>query len=408
METQTEYSENGSSKIRAFRAHWIVPVSRPPIEDGTIVIRGDKIIAVDNTENIRNDWKADLNDLDDAIVFPGFINVHTHLEHPLAEDVPSGFLDYQKSLKLHGIDVEAEQRLQIVRNNISDCIARGTVALADFSDDGNSGALLLENNIFARVFHELKSFKHFEAPHQFREHQRRIKDFPISKELTQHLAPSSVWTVSPPLFRQISINERHIAIHMNMSAAEREFTLNGRGPIKQLLHAWADFDYTWKIPAQSPVDYFFRNHFYAKHNILIHMIDTDLQDIETIKEQPAKVNICVCPRAGEILSLGKAPVQTFLEKGLNICLGTESRMTVPDLDIRNEMIKGVDLYGVTPENVMKFATLNGAYAIGFHKEVGSLDEGKTSRCLLLRGGAGDKRNPYESILESDQAVEWLV
>jgi hypothetical protein len=49
---------------------------------------------------------------------------------------------------------------------------------------------------------------------------------------------------------------------------------------------------------------------------------------------------------------------------MNICLGTESRTLVPDLDIRKEMIACVDSYGVTGK-YPEIATLNGAYAIGF-------------------------------------------
>ena len=137
------------------------------------------------------------------------------------------------------------------------------------------------------------------------------------------------------------------------------------------------------------------------------MVDANLADVETIKAVPAKANICVCPRTAEILSLGEIPFQLFLEKGLNVCIGTESRLVVPDLDVRKEMLACVDHYGVRPENVMKFATLNGAYAIGFHREVGSLDEGKTGRCLIVRSEESSIKDPFETILNLQNPLEWL-
>jgi adenosine deaminase len=39
----------------------------------------------------------------------------------------------------------------------------------------------------------------------------------------------------------------------------------------------------------------------------------------------------------------------LLEKGINICLGTESRVLVSDLDIRKEMIACVDSYAISPK-----------------------------------------------------------
>jgi len=98
----------------------------------------------------------------------------------------------------------------------------------------------------------------------------------------------------------------------------------------------------------------------------------------------------------------------FLEKGLNLCLGTESRVFVPDLDMLKEMSECVDVYGISPEIALKFATLNGAYAIGFHKEVGSLESGKTAHCLVVDVSGLTNNNPYEMIFSATQAPRWLI
>jgi len=81
---------------------------------------------------------------------------------------------------------------------------------------------------------------------------------------------------------------------------------------------------------------------------------------------------------------------------------------VPDLDIRQEMIACVDTFGISPESALKFATLNGAYAIGFHKEVGSLEAGKTAHCLVADCSGITSGNPYEMILSANQPPHWLI
>ena len=53
---------------------------RPYIEDGAVVIEGNKIIAVDTTENILAKYKEeDIIDVDGKVIMPGFINTHHHI-----------------------------------------------------------------------------------------------------------------------------------------------------------------------------------------------------------------------------------------------------------------------------------------------------------------------------------------
>ncbi len=408
MDSELNNQKNDLNEFRAYQARWIVPISRPPIENGIIVVEGEKIIYVDFAENIKGDLTTPPIDLGDVVVFPGFVNVHTHLEHNVFAERPSDFFSYQAALRAYNTDVSEDEKVEITKNNIKECCRFGTIALADFSFEGASSYPLLESYLFARVFHEITGFRGFDAPFILKKHHDKIKNFPTDKKVTRHLTPSSVWSLSPQLFREISVNERHIAIHLNMIEEEKEFILNGCGALKQYLLALEDYDYSWEVPGISPIKYFFNNHFYARHNILIHMVHVDESDIETIKESPSKVNICVCPRSDEALMLGNAPVNMFQKKGLNICMGTESKAIVPDLDIRSEMAKCVDLYGVSPEAALKFATLNGAYAVGFHREVGSLEPGKTAKCLVLKCGNSRLMDPYAAILESTEGIEWLM
>ncbi len=404
-----ELHNQSNFELKAYRARWILPISSPPIEDGVIIVNGDKIQSIGSYDSFNNNLPSTFTDLGNSIIFPGFVNVHTHLE----QSELSGSCRIKDTFQYLNIsesnlrEMSEDQRKAVIRQNIDECYKFGTVAIADFSSDGLSGYVLLDSNLFARVFHELNGFKNYEASSIFRKHQDLISDFPLMKKITKHLAPSLTWSVSPQLFKEICVNERHIAIHMAMTPAEREFILHGKGQIRQYLQAKEDFDYNWNAPRLTPVQYFFSNHFYARHNILVHMVHISDRDIDIIKETPAKVNICLCPRSADTLNLGNAPVKRILEKGVNICMGTESRSLVSDLDMRKDIISCIDKSGVTPETAIKFATLNGAYAIGFHKEVGSLDAGKSARCLIINARDSGINDPYSEILDVSQPVRWL-
>ncbi len=394
--------------INGYTARWVVPVSQPPIEHGVVLIRGEQILEVASADELRININGTLTDLGESIIFPGFINAHTHLEHPVLAEPPANFIKYLAFLFDFNSKTNETENLKNAAASLEDSLRFGTIALADFTSRGASYAALKASPVFARLFFEVNGFKGYQADQIIRTYRELIKDQTNERRITKHLAPSSVWSTSPKLFREINLSERHIAVHMNIIPDENEFTLNGTGLLRQILLSRENFDYAWQVPKLTAARYFFMNHFYARHNILTHMTYVTAEEIDFIKEFGVKANICLCPRSSRILSNASAPVKMFLEKGMNICLGTESRTLVPDLDIRKEMIACVDSYGVTPENAMKFATLNGAYAIGFHKEVGSLEAGKTAHCLVIDCNGMASGNPYEMILSTTNTPRWLI
>ncbi len=403
-----ETKQPADDRGHIFTARWVVPISNPPLERGAVVIAAEKIIAVDTLERIKQNYDYPVIDLENAIIFPGLVNGHTHIEHNNAAQKLANFIEYYQALYIDVQQTSTTQKKEIVKSNIAELRACGTIALADFSATGISGEPLIDSPFFARVFHEVIGFKKAKAAHILKYHRDRIRQFPVEKTVTKHLAPSSLWTVSPDLLREISVNELHTALHFGMTSAEKDFFLNGKGPLKQFLLAVGDYDYSWETPRTTPLHYYLDNHFYTRHNIFVHGIDLNAEDLDTINRFHTKINICLCPRSADLLSLKQAPTELFQSKGINICLGTESKLIVPDLDLRKEIRHCVDQLKVTPEEALKFATLNGAYAIGFHKEVGSLEPGKTAEILVLQTDAAETTDPYEAIVTSQGQLKWLT
>ncbi|HEX4415865.1 MAG TPA: amidohydrolase family protein, partial [Lacipirellulaceae bacterium] len=59
----------------ALRARVVFPIDQPPIENGVVLIEGNRILAVG-----PHDPALKSLDLGDVALFPGLINAHTHLE----------------------------------------------------------------------------------------------------------------------------------------------------------------------------------------------------------------------------------------------------------------------------------------------------------------------------------------
>ena len=64
------------------RARWVLPIVAEPIEDGAVLVEGGAIAAVGPISTLRAAHPAaPLRDLGRAILLPGLVNAHSHLDY---------------------------------------------------------------------------------------------------------------------------------------------------------------------------------------------------------------------------------------------------------------------------------------------------------------------------------------
>src|SRR5438477_57169 len=85
------------------RARVVLPVTRPPIDDGAVLISGNRIRTVGGWRDltVRAGEQEQVIELGDTILLPGFVNAHCHLDYTdLAGEVPATklFTDWIKSI----------------------------------------------------------------------------------------------------------------------------------------------------------------------------------------------------------------------------------------------------------------------------------------------------------------------
>ena len=82
----------GSPRIEIFTAEWVLPVSSPPIPDGAVIVKDDRIAFVGSEAELRarpEITQTDVTRFGRAAIVPGFVNLHSHLELTLMR----GFLE---------------------------------------------------------------------------------------------------------------------------------------------------------------------------------------------------------------------------------------------------------------------------------------------------------------------------
>jgi cytosine/adenosine deaminase-related metal-dependent hydrolase len=120
--------------------------------------------------------------------------------------------------------------------------------------------------------------------------------------------------------------------------------------------------------------------------------------------------IVYCPRTHAAFAHPTHPFREFLQRGVRVALGTDSRASSPDLDLLAEarFLHRIHL-DVDRASLLRMATLSGAEALGWQEATGSLTPGKSADLVVLPLPAAHPADPHELLFASSlpvQAVLW--
>jgi cytosine/adenosine deaminase-related metal-dependent hydrolase len=123
---------------RTFTARWVFPAAGPPLDRGTVTVRGDRIDSVDPA-GVR---PAD-EDLGNAAIIPGLVNAHTHLDLSGARGLipptdPAHFTDWLRGVIAYRRSRTPEQVQADIREGLAECLRFGTTLVGDITSGGAS------------------------------------------------------------------------------------------------------------------------------------------------------------------------------------------------------------------------------------------------------------------------------
>ena len=380
-----------------YRAAWLLPVSQPPIRDAWLRTDRGRIVAFGPTR--PGDFTAsDEIDLGNVAVLPGLVNAHTHLElswmrgriGPAAE-----FAEWLRAVMTLRSSPETpnDERARAIPAAIAEARAYGTALVGDISNTLRTSADLNAADMAAVVFYELLGFQASEADRIIADATDVVQKMPVSADVRHTIAPHAPYSVSPALFGRIrvALNKEPFArssVHLGESDAEIEFLRRGTGPYRRLLEDIGKWDPSWKPPGCSPVEYIDQMGFLDDRLLVVHGVHFVASDLDRIAAKRA--TIVTCPRGNSATGAGTPPVGEFFESGVRVAVGTDSFASVPDLNVFAEL---AEMHRLAPEvparRLLEAATINGARALGFESEFGSIDSGKRAAVIAVElvGGA---------------------
>jgi aminodeoxyfutalosine deaminase len=373
------------------RVAWLLPISQPPIRDAWIRTERGRIVAFGPTR--PGDFTAaDEVDLGNVAVLPGLTNAHTHLELSWMRGriaVARAFPDWiRRLMELRSNALpSSDERAQAIPAAIAEARDSGTALLGDISNTLATSAALAAGQMAAVVFHELIGFQASDADRIASSALDTLRLTPASADVRHTIAAHAPYSVSPALFGRIAVALKQepfarSSLHLGESEAEIAFLRDGSGPYRTLLDEIGKWDPAWVPPRCGPVEYIDRMGFLDDRLLVVHGVYFGPDDLERIASKGA--TLVTCPRGNIMTGAGAPPVSEFFESGVRVAVGTDSLASVPDLNVFAELAEMRRLAPEVPaRRLLEAATMNGARALGFESEFGTIDAGKRDALIAV-------------------------
>jgi cytosine/adenosine deaminase-related metal-dependent hydrolase len=173
-----------------------------------------------------------------------------------------------------------------------------------------------------------------------------------------------------------------LSVHLGESPEEVRFLRDGTGAWRDLLERIGAWTPDWPVPGCGPVEYLDRLGLVNDRLVAVH--GAQLADAELRALANAGATIVTCPRSNRWTGAGTPPVARFYGSGVRVAIGTDSLASVEDLNVFAEMAAVRALAPTVPAaRILQSATLDGAAALGFGSELGSIEPGKRAALLAV-------------------------
>lgn len=377
------------------RARCLLPISDPPIENGAIVTENGRVQWVGRWRECPVEAGTEVRDLGEVVLMPGLINAHCHLDYTnMAGKIPPprDFPDWVKtilSFKAHWSFSEyAESWLRGARMLLNS----GTTTVADVEavpelppETWNSTPLRLIS------FHELTGVKSQRAPEELlNDAADWIANLPRIQGKEAGLSPHALYSTNPEMLRKAAAfaRERKLMVTTHLAESESEYLMftEARGSFFDWLKGQRNMA---DCGGGSPIQLAHQYGLLARNFLAVHVNYLARGDAELLARSGASV--AHCPRSHEYFQHNPFPFAELTRAGVNVCLGTDSLASSrkmgaqePELNLWDEMRFFAKNYpAVSPRDVFRMVTANGARALGKEDEIGALKPGLHADCVAL-------------------------
>jgi len=348
------------------------------VQETSIYIENDKIVGIGTYEK---EFKPEVTiSGKNKLAIPGLINAHTHAYMSLfrncADDLPFSkwLFDHILPLedKLTGEDAYWGSMLGIM-----EMIRTGTTCFTDmhmFINETSKAAD--ESGIRACITRGLVGNGKDEGGiRRIKEAKEEIEYWKAkgNDRITFMVAPHAPYTCDDKYLLDVIDFAKDYQLGINIHLSESR---------NELADIYSRYQCT-------PTEYLYNLGVFDNNTLAAHCVYLTENDIKLLSEN--KVNVVTCPVSNLKLGNGIAPITSLMDSNINICLGTDGAASNNTLNMFKELQfvtlihKGKEEKAdvVSASTGLKFATTNGAKALGLGKELGKIEVGYKADITIL-------------------------
>ncbi len=376
--------------MKILSADWVLPTEGPPIEGGAVAIEDGRIAAVGTVDELGKGTHYE-----DAVIIPGFVNAHAHLEYAVYAGFGDSLRDFAEWIRLH---TERKRRLgwddyvAIARLGAAESLRSGVTTVGDCSFSGAAAVAVDELGLRGLVYLEVFGADVEAALSQFAHLRERVEDH-LSQRVRLGVSPHAPYSVSPEVYRACDDLALPVATHISESESEVRYLVDGGGP-------WEVIPWLVDPPGKTGTRLLAGEGLLGSHVLAAHCVVVEPDEIALLAEHD--VAVAHCARSNAYVGCGIAPLRELTQAGVRVGIGTDGVSSTPSYDFFDELRAVVTLArarerrpdALTAAQALELGTLGSAGALGLEAELGSLAPGKRAD-LAVVSLAGSPYLPWE-------------
>lgn len=319
----------------------------------------------------------------EGAIVPGFVNAHCHLELSHMKGlVPTGttLLPFISSVVKYR-DFPQETIEQAIIENDAHMYNNGIVAVGDISNKMDTASCKNKSKIRYYTFVEMFDFMQETLTQKTIDQYKVVYEGQSENDRNKKsYVPHAPYSVSKSLFEFINKNNKEgstVSIHNQETTAENELFLSKTGGFIDFYNSFHFHLNDFNAIGKTAIHYAIENLDANQKTLFVHNTQTSVEDINEATEWNKNIFWVTCPNANLYIE-NRLPFYTnFINQNQKVCIGTDSLTSNWQLSIWEE-IKTIKKYCsyIPLETLLTWATINGAEALGFDNDLGSIAVGK--------------------------------
>ena len=400
------------------RARTVVTMDGPPIENGAVVISGDRVLDVGKFPEVSGRHAGEeIVDLGEQALLPGLINAHCHLDYTcLRGKIPpqKSFANWIRAINAEKAKLSEQDYLASIADGFAEAKRFGTTTIAN---------LTAFPELIPQVNPPIRTWWFAELI-DVRDPNRTSELVALAIDAMKRardsgggigLAPHALFTASANLYRRseeiAQCENMLLTTHLAEAREEMSMFHDASGPLYEFLKSIGrdmsdcghETPFAWFAKIAGARD----GRALPTEWIVAHLNELAESDFELLEESTSKLHVVHSPRSHAYFGHSRFPFERLRSLGFNICLGTDSLASNEDLSLFAEMRAFQRSEpAFSPKEVLEMVTGNAALALGKPQALGRIHANRFADLIAIP--CSETADVFEEILEFDRPVDWMM